>query len=128
MKRKIKPGSAKDKGRRLQTYICQKISELTGYPWGSSGEDAPIESRPMGQSGPDVRMESQVRELFPYSVECKYQETWNIHEWRKQAMKNCENGDDWLLILRRNRMRPYAVVMMDANKFFELQERILNAK
>ncbi len=128
MKRKIKPGSAKDKGRRLQQWVCQRISELTGYPWGRSGEDAPIESRPMGQSGPDVRMESQVRELFPFSVECKYQENWNIHEWRKQAMQNCENGDDWLLILRRNHMRPYAVVMMDADKFFELQERLLNGK
>ncbi|KKL22597.1 hypothetical protein LCGC14_2433890, partial [marine sediment metagenome] len=30
--RKITRASAKDKGRRLQQTVCQKISELTGLP------------------------------------------------------------------------------------------------
>jgi len=128
MKRKIKPGSAKDKGRRLQQWACQKISKLTGYSWGRSGEDQPIESRPMGQSGPDVRMESQVRELFPYAVECKWCETWEIPKWIKQARDNAGKNEDWLLFVRRNRMTPYAIVVMDAETFFRLQEKALNGK
>lgn len=115
---KIKPGSAKGKGRQLQQWVCQKISELTGLEWGGSGDDKPIESRPMGQSGTDVRMESQVRSLFPFSVECKWQETWNVPAWIEQAKKNQVKGTDWLLVCKRSRKPP--VIILDAEIFFEL--------
>lgn len=117
-KKKITPQSAKGKGRRLQQWVCKKISELTGYEWGSSGTDCPIESRPMGQSGADVRMESQVRKLFPFSVECKYQETWHIPAWIRQAKENKNKNDDWLLVVRKNRHDP--IIIMDAKRFFEI--------
>lgn len=127
MKRKIQPGSAKDKGRRFQQWLCQKISEITGFSWGSSGDDYPIESRPMGQSGPDVRMETAVKRLFPYSVECKWQETWDVPAWVRQAQKNTPEGEDWLLFIRKNNMKnPYALVVMDADTFFRLQNQALN--
>lgn len=122
MKKRIRPQSAKAKGRRLQQWACKKISELTGYEWGSSGDDKPIESRPMGQSGTDVRMESHVRKLFPYSVECKFQESWSIPAWIEQAKANEAEGTDWLLIVKRSQKRP--VVIMDATKFFELLNKI----
>lgn len=117
-KKKISIQSAKAKGRELQKWVCQKISELTGEEWGSSGDDKPIESRPMGQSGTDIRMESHVREMFPYSVECKRQENWAIPAWVKQAKENEMEGTDWLLVCRRSRMEP--IVVMDAEAFFEL--------
>lgn len=124
-KKKISPQSAKQKGRKLQQWVCEKVSELTGYEWGSSGDDKPIESRPMGQSGTDVRMESQVRKEFPFSVECKWQERWNVLEWIKQAQENKEENTDWLLIIKKNNHKQIAV--LDAEKFFELlqnQKRI----
>jgi hypothetical protein len=117
----MKPASAKDKGRRLQQWVCQRISELTGQSWGSSGSDSPIESRPMGQSGADVRMESHVRKQFPYSVECKCQEAWNVHSWIEQAKANQLADTDWLLVAKRNRKAP--VVIMDAEAFFKLLEQ-----
>lgn len=120
-KKRISVQSAKAKGRNLQKWVCQQISELTGYDWGSSGDDCPIESRPMGQSGTDIRMESQVRELFPFSVECKRRETWSVPAWIKQAMENQMQGTDWLLVLRRSRTKP--VVVMDAKAFFKLLEK-----
>lgn len=121
-KKKITTASAKDKGRRLQKEICEKISHLTGFEWGSSGDDKPIESRPMGQKGVDVRMESQVQKLFPYSVECKNQETWSVPAWIKQAKENKKKGTDWLLFCRRNNFK--TIVVMDVNAFFKLLERI----
>jgi len=117
-KKRITPQSAKAKGRKLQQYACEKISELTGYEWGSSGDDKPIESRPMGQSGTDVRMESQVRKLFPYSVECKFQESWSVPAWIEQAKTNKTEGTNWLLIMKRSQKPP--VVVMDADSFFTL--------
>lgn len=81
----------------------------------------PIESRPMGQKGVDVRMESQVLKLFPFSVECKWQESWSVPAWIKQAIENMKKGTDWLLIIKRSRDRP--VVVMDAEAFFRLLEK-----
>lgn len=114
-KKRISVQSAKDKGRRLQKWTCEKISELTGLDW---GKDQPIESRGMGQSGVDVRLEKSALDLFPFSVECKYQESWGVHNWIKQAEINKIENTDWLLICKRNQNLP--VVIMDAERFFDL--------
>ncbi len=110
--------AAKAKGRRLQQWVCQKISELTGFEWGGNDEDRPIQSRPMGQSGTDVRLESQVLEVFPFSVECKAQETWRVDKWVKQAKQNIIPNTMWLLVIKKNREKP--LVIMDGDDFFDL--------
>jgi len=116
--KRIKVSSAKAKGRELQKWVCQQIADITGYEWGSSGSDKPIESRPMGQCGCDVRMETCVRKLFPFSVECKRQENWSVPAWVEQAKENKMEGTDWLLVMRRSHKPP--VVVMDAEAFFRL--------
>jgi len=113
--------SAKQRGRSLQQYACRKISELTGYEWGSSGEDKPIESRPMGQTGPDVRLDDRVLEQFPYAVECKNVQSWSVPSWIEQAKQNRWKGSNWLIIAKRNHKRP--VVILDADAFFKLLEQ-----
>lgn len=118
LKRRITVQSAKAKGRRLQQWVCRKISELTGIPW---GPDCPIESRPMGQNGCDVRLESQVIAEFPFSVECKAQENWAIPGWIKQAMTNQMANTDWLLVCKRRNESP--VVIISAETFFKLLRR-----
>ena len=117
-KKKIKPQSAKQKGRKLQKWVAEKISELTGYEHGTSGDDAAIESRPMGQSGTDIRMESHVLKEFPYSVECKAVEKASLPQWIKQAKENKIEGTDWLLVYKKSREKP--VVVIDAKRFFEI--------
>ena len=117
MKPFMKPSSAKSKGRRLQQWAAERIAGLVGVP---HGKDCPVESRPMGQSGPDIRMESHVRKQFPFSVECKYQETWAVPKWIEQAKQNRVDGTEWLLICKRNRQEP--VIIMDAKAFFKLME------
>lgn len=113
----IKPSSARAKGRSLQQWACKKISEITGFPW---GKDELIASREASQSGTDVRLVGEALERFPFSVECKWQESWAVPAWIKQAQANRREGTDWLLIVKKSRMKP--VVIMDAERFFALYE------
>ncbi len=115
----MKPQSAKAKGRTLQQWVCQKVSELTGFTY---GKDCPIESRPMGQSGVDVRLEEAVLKVFPVSIECKNQEKWSLLAWIEQAKQNRKEGTYWLLVVKKNRIKP--IIVMDAEEFFELLKRI----
>ena len=117
-KPRIKVSSAKAKGREFQQWVCRQISAITGYEFGKAGKDYPIESRPMGQRGVDVRMEERVLNKFPFSVECKRQENWSVPAWIEQARKNQLPNTDWLLFMRRSRTP--AVVVMDALAFFRL--------
>ena len=118
-KRSITRASAKDKGRRLQQTVCQKVSELTGLPW---GKDCPIESRPMGQSGVDVRLDTEARKLFPFSVEAKWQESWDMPGWIRQAQANEMKDTDWLLVVKRSHSLPVCII--DLNTFFKILDHL----
>lgn len=119
-KKKIKVSSAKNKGRKLQQWVMQKVSDITGI---KCGKDELIRSREMGQSGTDVVLIGIAKEKFPFSIECKWQETWSVPAFIRQAKENHEEGTDWLLFLRRNRHEE--VVVMDAEAFFDLYEQYL---
>ena len=111
----MKTKSAKAKCQRLQKWVCKKISKLTDYEWGKDEMIAPRES---GQTGIDVRLIADAKEAFPWSIEAKNQERWEMHSWIEQAKKNRLPGTDWLLICKRNRHDP--VVVLDAEVFFEI--------
>ncbi len=117
----MKTKSGKAKGRRLQQWVANEIGKVTGYP---VGKDKDIESRQMGQSGPDVRLMGEVRKDFPFNVECKNQENWSPHEWIEQAKQNQEPEMDWMLIAKRNNGKP--VLFMDAETWFEYWEDYIN--
>lgn len=112
--------SRKAKGRRFQQMIADKIGELLNLP---VGKDEMIASREMGQSGTDIRLIGPAKELFPFAVECKNQESWSIHNWIQQAKDNEDKDTDWLLFCKRNRMKP--VVVMDMDVFFEIIKNLL---
>jgi hypothetical protein len=115
---RISVQAAKSKGRELQKWVCEKVAELTGL---SHGPDEPISSRPMGQSGTDVRLDTVACTLFPFSVECKRCESWAVHQWIEQAKQNQMPDTDWLLVAKRNRKPP--VVIIDAEVFFRLLKK-----
>ena len=117
-KKRIKTSSAKAKGRNLQQWACRKISELLDIPW---GKDELIASREMGQSGTDIRLVGEAQKRFPFCVECKWQETWSVPAWIKQAKANQKKGLDWLLIIKRSYEKP--VIVMDAERFFDLLKK-----
>jgi len=120
MKKTIKPSSRKKKGRRFQIWVAEQISRITGI---TCGKDCDIEAREMGQSGVDVKLYGPAFELFPWSVECKNQESWSIHAWIEQAKSNLVPGTEWVLFCRRNNMDPVAII--DAETFFKMWEKLI---
>jgi hypothetical protein len=111
----------KSNARDLQQYVCQKISDHTGFPW---GKDCMIASREMGQGGTDIRLIGEALQKFPFSVECKSEKTWNLQTAIKQAVANRIEGTNWLLFLeRKSRIiedRSPIVVVLEAEVFFNL--------
>lgn len=122
-KRKISVQAGKAKGRRLQQWVCEKLSKMLCLPW---GPDEMIASREMGQAGCDVRLIGVAKKLFPFAVECKNQEKWAIHQWIKQAKENSSEDMKWLLIAKRNHMDP--VVILDAEDFFYIWDKVLKSE
>ena len=102
----MKTSSAKQKGRKLQQWVRDKlIEELGVHP-----ED--IESRSMGAGGEDLIMARAARKKFPYSIECKNQESINVWKSYEQAEEN--SGDyEPIVVLKRNNTKPLILVYAD---------------
>ena len=111
----MKTQSAKAKGRRLQQWMRDLLIEkLEVHP-----ED--IESRSMGAGGEDLIMARAAREKFPYSIECKNQESINIWKSYEQAKENSGEYEP-IVVLKRNNVKP--LVLVDANYFVNLHNRV----
>ena len=106
--------SKKAKGRRLQQWVRDLLIEkLEVHP-----ED--IESRSMGAGGEDLIMSRAAREKFPYSIECKNQESLNIWKSYEQAQQNSGNYEP-IVVIKRNNVKP--LVLVDADYFIELHKK-----
>ena len=122
-KRKITIQSGKAKGRKLQQWVCQKLSDISGIPW---GPDELIRSREMGQAGTDVVLIGEALEIFPWSIETKWQESWSIPSWIIQTKNNKKEEVDWLLFCKKNHHEE--IVIMDAQYFLDLYYELLDLK
>ena len=111
---KVKTQSAKAKGRRLQQWVRDLLIEkLDIHP-----ED--IESRSMGAGGEDLIMARAARQRFPYSIECKNQESINVWKSYEQAQENSKDYEP-VVVLKRNNTKP--LVLVDAEYFVKLHEK-----
>jgi len=113
----MKTSSAKAKGRRLQQWFRDLLIEkLEVHP-----ED--IESRSMGAGGEDLIMARAARQKFPYSIECKNQESINVWKSYEQAQEN--SGDyEPIVVLKRNKSKP--LVLVDADYFVRLHNELVD--
>ena len=110
----MKTQSAKAKGRRLQQWFRDLLIEkLDIHP-----ED--IESRSMGAGGEDLIMARAARQIFPYSIECKNQESVNLWKSYEQAQENSKDYEP-VVVLKRNNSKP--LVLVDAEYFVKLHEK-----
>ena len=111
----VKTQSAKSKGRRPQQWVRNiLIEKLDVHP-----ED--VESRSMGSSGEDLIMARSARSKFPYSIECKNQESVNI--WKSYAQAKGNAGEyEPIVVLKRNNTKP--LVLLDAEYFIALHKVI----
>ena len=113
----MKTSSAKAKGRRLQQWFRDLLIEkLDVHP-----ED--IESRSMGAGGEDLIMARAARNKFPYSIECKNQESVNVWKSYEQAEEN--SGDyEPIVVIKRNNTKP--LILVDADYFVRLHNELVD--
>lgn len=100
--------SKKQKARYLQNLVRDKIQEL--YPALTKDD---IRCSLMSENGADIKLQSAMaRKLWPYETECKNREELkNIYSYYKHAQRH--GSLEPLLIIKRNRERPLAVVDLD---------------
>ena len=106
--------SKKAKGRRLQKWVREVLIEKLKI------HEEDIESRSMGAGGEDLIMARAAREKFPYSIECKNQESVNIWKSYEQAQENSGNYEP-IVVLKRNNTKP--LVLVDADYFVKLHNK-----
>ena len=105
--------SAKAKGRKLQTWVAEKLLSLL-----KNVTELDIKSTPMGVNGVDVQLSSQAFKQFPYNIECKNTERLTtIYNYYEQAISHNNKGEP-ILIIKMNRQKPLAIV--DAEHFIEM--------
>ena len=115
----MKTQSRKAKGRRLQQQFMQLLIEKLDI----DPED--LESRSMGAGGEDLIMSKAARTKFPYSVECKNQESLNI--WKAWEQANGNKGlYEPLVVIKKNGVRP--LVVLDAENFLDMIKDFNNGR
>lgn len=97
--------SAKAKARRLQNKITEDLLAAL-----ENVEADDIRPALMGESGEDIRLSPSLRSRFPYSFECKNQESLSIWKALEQAARNAPLGTTPILVFKRNRSKTYAVL------------------
>ena len=111
--KKMKPRSAKAKGRKLQNWVADYLISLL-----PKLTPLDVRSTPMGSNGVDVQLSTAAYNMFPYDIECKNTErTKTIYNYYEQAT-NHDTGGEPLVIIKMNRQKPLAIV--DAEHFMRL--------
>ncbi len=103
----MKTSSCKNKGRRLQQQVVTKI--LKTFP---KLTDRDVRSQPMGVSGDDVILSEVASNMFPFSIECKCQESLSIWKSLKQAEQNNRKLPA-MLVFKRNHSKTYVALELD---------------
>lgn len=122
-KKRITVSSAKGKGRGLQMWVCQHISQMIGIPFDNQDDQCLIHCREMGQHGTDIILRGKAQKLFPFSIECKSSESININSAIEQAKSNKADGTDWMVVFKKKSL-PEPVVMINWSTFEKLDWRI----
>ncbi len=99
--------SGKNKGKKLQKEVQAFLLEKY-KPYGLVEGD--IENTIMGESGIDIKLSPAAKRLIPYNIECKNQEGFNRNSAIDQAEANTEKERIPLVIFRKNRFKPYAIL------------------
>jgi hypothetical protein len=107
----LKARSAKNKGKRLQNILRDKLIKL--YP--SLKDD--ISSQIMGMQGEDIVLTPHAKATLPYSFECKNVEKLNVWKSFKQCETNAGESTP-ILVIKRNRENPK--IVMDLDQWLEI--------
>lgn len=104
----MRPQSCKAKGRRLQQLIANDLLKLHPHL-----TDDDVRSTSMGANGEDVQLSQAARAVLPYSFEAKNTERLNVWSALEQARANAPDGTDPIVVIKKNREKPHALVSWD---------------
>lgn len=108
---KISVYSAKAKGKDLQFWVCERLSKLLGIPYDQQDDSCLIHSREMGQAGKDIILRGEAKARFPFVIECKSTEYFDLVSSIKQVQANTKEGEDWILVHKRKSLAHPIIVM-----------------
>lgn len=120
----IKTSSCKQKGRKLQQFVRDRI-----YHWFSTLSEGDVESRSMGSAGVDILLSPAAREFVPLSIECKNTTKHPTMGEIKQATAN-RYPDTLPIVAWKPHGKQYkdTLVMCKLEDLLELLERLKNVK
>lgn len=104
---RIKPKSAKARGRRHQQEIRRKICEALDL------EEEEVYCASMGAPGVDVEVRGPNKVKFPYSIEAKNCEKWDIPGYWRQAKENTNEGRRPMVVVTKNNHTEYVFMELD---------------
>ena len=104
----MKTSSKKSKGRRLQNFVRDRLSDA--FP---SLETDDIKVAIIGETGEDIKLSPAAKKKIPYSFECKNVERLQIWQSIEQAESNCEDRVP-LVVFKRNRSKTYLTIEFDS--------------
>lgn len=107
--------SRKSKGRLLQKAVAAQI--LKSFP---HLHESDVQSTSMGAGGVDVKLSKAAQDVFPFAIECKATEKFNIWDAWKQASYNAKDLNP-LVVHRKNHTKALAIV--DLEYFVELHRQ-----
>lgn len=117
----MKVQSAKSKGRRLQKSVVKALMEtLNGL------DEGDIRSTSMGAFGEDILFSPAARKLFPFSIECKNVEKFNVWGAIDQCLVNTPKDCSEMIVFTKNHKKTY--VALPFEKFLEIYKVYLDAK
>ena len=103
--------SAKQKGRKLQQLVRDKVIELL-KPYGVVPED--VKSTGMGQGGEDVQLSPLARTFLPVSLECKSHKSFAVYKFYEQSQETAKGTDNKpVLVIKGDRKEPLAIIDLD---------------
>lgn len=107
---KLRPQSAKAKGRNLQKLVRDAI--LSRYP---ELEPDDVKSTSMGASGEDVQLSPAARKVLPVAIECKAIAKIAACRFYDQAKQHAEErpGTEPVVVMKENGSKPLVIVDLD---------------
>jgi hypothetical protein len=104
----MKPRSAKNKGKKFQNYVRDRI--LQTFP---QLEENDVKSTTMGESGTDVFLSPAAAKVFPYGVECKSIAKFVGNTYFDQARSNTPEGMESVVFVKENRRDPLVLISLE---------------
>lgn len=104
----MKTSSAKQKGRKLQQLVRERI--LESFPVLQDGD---VKSTSMGAQGEDVQLSPYARTVLPISVEAKARRSIAVGRWYEQAQEHAiGTALNPVVVMKEDRKDPLVLISL----------------